>query len=273
MNDVTYCAGLRILVADDHLVSRHYTVRALRQIGAAVKAADTAEGALAVALHWRPDAVVTDIHLPGVDGLELIRLIRRGWPRGQPPPRMIVLSADPAAPWQPAAFADAILVKPATPAQLRAVLCAGLEHRVPHDTARRVRHGGVSEAGEPGAGDENREDAVAADDLQALFRQELAEQLPALEASVAARDLRRARGIAHRLLASSRLCGERRLELSLQAFHAGCREGARAGDVARGYYGLLAGAGQYLGFALRLSGSTASSPERLVPARRKSRGQ
>jgi glutathione S-transferase len=112
-----------------------------------------------------------------------------------------------------------------------------------------------------------------ADDLQALFRQELAEQLPALEASVAARDLRRARGIAHRLLASSRLCGERRLELSLQAFHAACREGALAGDVARGYFGLLAGAGQYLGFVLRQSGSTASSPERPVPARRKSRGQ
>lgn len=256
MTYITYCAGLRILVADDHLVSRRYTVRALRQIGATVKAADTAESALTVALRWHPDAVVTDIHLPGIDGLELIGLIRRGWPRSQPPPRIIVLSADPAAHWQRAAAADAILVKPATPAQLRAALCAG-----------------PTETGEPGADNEDRAGAVAADDLQALFRQELAEQLPALEASVAARDLRRARGIAHRLLASSRLCGERRLELSLQAFHAACREGARAGDVARGYYGLLSGAGQYLGFVLRLSGSTASSPERLVPIRRKSPGQ
>jgi HPt (histidine-containing phosphotransfer) domain-containing protein len=115
-----------------------------------------------------------------------------------------------------------------------------------------------------------RAGAVAEDDLQALFRQELAAQLPALEASVAARDLRRARSIAHQLLASSRLCGERRLELSLQVFHAACREGARAGAVARGYYGLLAGADQYLEFGLRQRGSTAASPEQLGPDRRKS---
>lgn len=265
MNDVRYCAGLRILVADDHLVSRHYTVRALRQIGATVKATETAESALAIALRWRPDAIVTDIHLPGIDGLELIRRIRQGWPRNCPPPRMIVLSA---APWRRPASADAILVKPATPAQLHAALCAGVEHRIPRHTGQQGEHGGVSEAG----GGE-RDGAGVADDLQALFRQELAEQLPALEASVAARDLRRARSIAHRLLASSRLCGERRLELSLRAFHAACREGARAGDVARGYYGLLAGAGQYLGFVLRQSGSTVSSPARPVPARRKSREQ
>ena len=268
MNDVSYCAGLRILVADDHAVSRHYTVRALRQIGATVKAADTAESALAVALRWRPDAVVTDIHLPGIDGLELIRLIRRGWPRGRAQPRMIVLSASPAAPWQRAASADAILVKPATPAQLHAALRAGPEPRIPDHAGQRNEHGGVGEAG----GGE-REGAVAADNLQALFQQELAEQLPALEASVAARDLRRARDIAHRLLASSRLCGERRLGLSLQAFHAACKEGARAGDVARGLYGLLAGAGQFLGFVVRRSGSTLPSPEPLVPVQRKSREQ
>ncbi|MGK2927696.1 MAG: Hpt domain-containing response regulator [Lysobacterales bacterium] len=256
MNDVTYCAGLRILVVDDHLVSRRYTVRALRQIGAAVKAADTAERALAVALRWRPDAVVTDIHLPGVDGFALLRLIRRDWPRSQPAPRMIVLSADPAARWQAAASADAILVKPATPAQLRAALCPA---------GQRSGNSGVSETG-----DGARATAVTEDELQALFRQELAAQLPALEASLAARDLRRARGIAHQLLASSRLCGERRLELSLQAFHAACREGARAGAVARGYYGLLAGADQYLGFVLRQRESTAASPEQLGPVRRKS---
>lgn len=245
MNNITYCDGLRILVADDHLVSRRYTVRALRQIGATVKAADTAESALAVALRWHPDAVVTDIHLPGLDGLELIRLIRQGWPRSRPPPRMIILSAAPAAPWQRTAAADATLVKPATPAQLRAALCAGPTNRSPQHSGQRIGDGGVGEPGETGDG--SRLGRAAADDLQALFRQELAEQLPALEASVAARDLRRARGIAHRLLASSRLCGERRLELSLQAFHAACREGAPAGDVAHGYYGLLAGAGQYLG--------------------------
>ena len=265
MNDVRYCAGLRILVADDHLVSRHYTVRALRQIGATVKATESAESALAVALRWRPDAIVTDIQLPGIDGIELIRLIRSGWPRNCPPPRMIVLSA---APWRRPAYADAILVKPATPAQLHSALCARPEHRIRRHAGQQSEHGGVSESG---GGDS--EVAGVADDLQALFQQELVEQLPALEASVAARDLRRARSIAHRLLASSRLCGERRLELSLQAFHAACREGARAGDVARGCYGLLAGASQYLGFVLRQSGSTVSSPERPAPVRRKSRGQ
>lgn len=226
MNDVTHSAGPRVLVVDDHLVSRLYTVAALRQIGAAVKAVETGEEALVAAMRWRPEAIITDIHLPGLSGLELVQRIRQGWP-GQRLPRMILLSAAPAARPAAGSAADAILAKPATPAQLRAALqgkSAGVGQY-------RVMEGRVE---------------TSPDQLQDLFRQELAGQLPALEASLAGRDLQGAGLIVHRLLASSRLCGERRLERSLQALHAACLRSAPVGAVACGYYGLLAAAGHYL---------------------------
>jgi CheY-like chemotaxis protein len=129
MNDDTHSAGPRVLVVDDHLVSRLYTVAALRQIGAAVKAVETGEEALAAAMRWRPEAVITDIHLPGLSGHELVLRIRQGWP-GQRPPRIILLSADPAAHPAPGAAADVILAKPATPAQLRAALYGNSGRRI-----------------------------------------------------------------------------------------------------------------------------------------------
>lgn len=223
-------SGPRVLVVDDHAMSRRYTVAALRQNGATVKASGTPQTALAIALRWLPDAICTDLQLPGMGGRELIRRIRQGWPATRPQPLIVVLSADPAplaSRQQP--LVDRVLTKPATPAQLRAALAA--------QPADRVMEGADGAAPLP------------ATELQQLFRKELTLRLPDLESRLARKEFSQVRAILHQLLASSRLCGDRRLETDLQALHTACRDDARAAEVGRRYCDLLVDAGHYLGSA------------------------
>jgi signal transduction histidine kinase/DNA-binding NarL/FixJ family response regulator len=74
-------AAPRILVVDDHAPSRAWMRILLEQTGFSVReGADGVEG-LALVDAWRPDVVVTDLHMPKMDGLSLTRAIR-GLPRG-----------------------------------------------------------------------------------------------------------------------------------------------------------------------------------------------
>lgn len=232
-------SGPRVLVVDDHATSRRYTVAALRQSGATVKASGTPRRALAIALRWLPDAICTDLQLPGMRGHELIRRIRRGWPSARRQPLIVVLSADPE-PLSPRQqpLVDRVLTKPATPAQLRAALAA--------QPADRVMEG------------EDEAAPLAASELQQMFRKELTLRLPDLESRLARKELSQVRAILHQLLASSRLCGDRRIETALQALHTACRDGALAAEVGRRYCDLLVDAGRYLGSAW--SGSASYAP-------------
>jgi two-component system alkaline phosphatase synthesis response regulator PhoP len=70
--------GHKILVVDDEPTLLQ-TVRAyLEQEGYAVRTARNGRAALQEALAFRPDLVVLDIMLPGLDGLEVLRRLRRG---------------------------------------------------------------------------------------------------------------------------------------------------------------------------------------------------
>lgn len=67
-----------ILVVDDEVaILRALTVN-LRARGYSVEAADNGEDALRLAAQHRPDAVVLDLGLPGIGGLEVIEGLR-GW--------------------------------------------------------------------------------------------------------------------------------------------------------------------------------------------------
>jgi two-component system chemotaxis response regulator CheY len=221
-------------------MSRRYTVAALRQSGATVKGRGTPQTALAIALRWLPDAICTDLQLPGMGGRELIRRIRQGWPAARQQPLIVVLSADPellSARQQP--LVDRILTKPATPAQLRAALAAQPADRVMES--------------------EDEAAPLAATELQQMFRKELTLRLPDLESRLARKELSQVRAILHQLLASSRLCGDRRIETGLQALHTACRDGAHAAEVGRRYCDLLVDAGHFLGPAWR--GSALYAPD------------
>jgi DNA-binding NarL/FixJ family response regulator len=75
---------MRILVADDHSLFRDGLVSLLEAAGFDV-VAQAGGGAAAVeaALRFRPDAILLDIAMPGVNGLEALRQIRAQWPEAQ----------------------------------------------------------------------------------------------------------------------------------------------------------------------------------------------
>lgn len=67
----------RILVADDEPIQRKLTVRRLADAGYAVETAVDGEDALARARHDPPDAIVSDVLMPKLDGYGLCRAVRQ----------------------------------------------------------------------------------------------------------------------------------------------------------------------------------------------------
>lgn len=120
-------AGLRVLVADDHPVNQAVARAILEAGGARVVIADNGEAALA-SLNIAPaDLVLLDLRMPGLDGRETARRIRRG-EAGDPAVPIIALTgealdADPAA-WRADGF-DAVQQKPVVAGDLLATV-AGL---------------------------------------------------------------------------------------------------------------------------------------------------
>jgi DNA-binding response OmpR family regulator len=69
--------GSKVLVVDDDLTVRDVVRRYLELAGHQVALADNGEDALAWIAEHRPDLVVLDLMLPGIDGLEVCRRLRQ----------------------------------------------------------------------------------------------------------------------------------------------------------------------------------------------------
>jgi signal transduction histidine kinase/CheY-like chemotaxis protein len=69
--------GIRVLLVEDEADARDLLEEALAGAGAVVTAAESAEAALAALGVHEIDIIVSDIGMPGVDGYELMRRIRR----------------------------------------------------------------------------------------------------------------------------------------------------------------------------------------------------
>jgi CheY-like chemotaxis protein len=61
-----------VLVVEDDADTREIFTLSLGAVGAQVRSVTSAEAALALLPSWRPDIVLCDLHLPGVDGYSLI---------------------------------------------------------------------------------------------------------------------------------------------------------------------------------------------------------
>jgi DNA-binding NarL/FixJ family response regulator len=82
---------IRILLADDHKIVREGTRQLLEHSNDLEIVGETSsgEGAVRMSAELKPDVVVMDVHMPGVNGLNATRAIRTG----QPAVRVLILSA------------------------------------------------------------------------------------------------------------------------------------------------------------------------------------
>jgi two-component system, cell cycle response regulator DivK len=70
------CTGKSVLIVDDDSDTLRLLEFLMAREGYVVETADGAEGAMALLYSFTPDAVLMDIRLPGMDGLQLSRLIK-----------------------------------------------------------------------------------------------------------------------------------------------------------------------------------------------------
>lgn len=71
-----HIVGLRVLVVDDNVNAAELITEALLQSGYVARAVHDAASALEIAGSFKPDALLLDIGLPGMDGYELARRLR-----------------------------------------------------------------------------------------------------------------------------------------------------------------------------------------------------
>src|SRR3954464_7571996 len=69
--------GARVLVVDDDELIRAVLRRVLETSGATVREAETGEDGLRALYDGRPDVVILDIGLPGIDGWQVLERIRQ----------------------------------------------------------------------------------------------------------------------------------------------------------------------------------------------------
>ena len=84
-------AGTKILIVDDDSNARNALSELLRDEGYDVSSAVDGAAAQARLAELRPDVILTDVHIPGVDGLALLASAR-GMPHG---PAVVLMSARP----------------------------------------------------------------------------------------------------------------------------------------------------------------------------------
>lgn len=118
----------RVLVVDDDEGVRRYLAALLTEAGYATAEARNGLEALALAVSWQPDCITMDLRMPGMDGKEAIRQLRRdGATRGIPIVVVSVASRREGA----ATGADAAVAKPVDQEALLATVRGLLEG---HDT-------------------------------------------------------------------------------------------------------------------------------------------
>ncbi|MBD8892120.1 response regulator [Labrenzia suaedae] len=116
-------AGLHVLIVDDNDTNRRLLAALLESFSITSDQAESGEEAVRMVAEGRFDAVLLDLHMPGLDGMETAEAIRSG-AAGQDVPLIAVTAAAETADekrMRAAGFAD-MIAKPLSPAKLFTVL-------------------------------------------------------------------------------------------------------------------------------------------------------
>ena len=84
---------MRVVVVEDHRLMREVVIRMLSEAEdiTVVGSCHDGETAVDMVLRERPDVVIMDVRLPGLDGIEATRRILRTWPQA----RVLVHTSNP----------------------------------------------------------------------------------------------------------------------------------------------------------------------------------
>ncbi|AYC32496.1 response regulator [Pseudomonas cavernae] len=204
--------ALDILVVEDVALNREVVSGLLEREGHRVSLAEDAEPALALCRAQRFDLILLDVHLPGLSGVELCRLIRGGAAGVNTDTRILALTAS----VQPAlvrGYLDAgmqgVLAKPLKLENLRRAL-AGLDSAQPPAAAVELVDWQLLQTHRTLLGEQKLMG------LLELLRDMLAQHRAALLEALGAGDCAEVAQLAHRLAGSSDSLGFRALAASLR---------------------------------------------------------
>jgi DNA-binding response OmpR family regulator len=114
-------ASASVLIVDDSALNRLLVAATLRRDGYRILEAPDGDSGLEMIAHEKPDLVIVDFMMPGMDGAEMMSLLRKRG--GSSMPRILLMTAMDEAESAAKARelgADAHLIKPFAPAALRA---------------------------------------------------------------------------------------------------------------------------------------------------------
>ena len=219
--------GLSLLLADDDPVNRRITALLLTRRGHRVAVAADGIAALALAAEGRFDAVLLDLHMPGLDGFATAHRLRELGAKagdGTPLPLVAVTSddtEDSVARCRAAGFGE-VLSKPAGPATLDALLARLTGQRAPQarpgaDVRSQTVRGLLRIMGVP-----------RLTELVAGFRQTATADGQAVAAALDRGDFEQMRDSAHRLRGQAAYLGL----AGLQSLAAAIEEAAQQADRA-----------------------------------------
>ena len=81
----SWLKGVRVLAVDDEADARELLLTLLTSNGVEVRTTGSGAEALTLLENWRPDVLISDIGMPGMDGYELLRTMRRNEAKKQLP--------------------------------------------------------------------------------------------------------------------------------------------------------------------------------------------
>ncbi len=224
----TALAGRRILLADDSVLNRRPVAAYLAAAGAGVVEAEHGGQVLERLAQGAVDAVLLDLEMPGMGGLEAARAIRASASPWARVPLLALTAHSDQAVLQAAreAGVDGILVKPVEPGRLFEALSALLEggpaaSRQPVETpAPPAPHSGLLNLGRL----ESYRQLGLLDELLVDYPPEMARLVQALAEAAAVRDVERVLDTLHSLLGISGEAGALALYEAVRGLYVPLRE-------------------------------------------------